>query len=263
MALKKTKAPDAAPAAVTTYDWGAVQTTGFENVSKEDLGIPFLVVLQKGSPEVDRTHPDYATKAIKGAEAGDIVNTISRQILYKVGSENPLRFIACGFEKLFVEWKDRESGGGMVRAHRDPNIVNECNRNERGQDILRNGNIIVTTAYFYGLVITDTDRIPAIIGMSSTQLKKSRLWLNMMSAIKVQTSKGLITPPMFSHIYSLTTVPEANEKGSWFGWKISCLGQVNDPVMIAEAIETSKRATSGQRTALPPPPQENESVPFA
>jgi len=278
MAIKKTKSQESAPAPVvttpssvtqnlpTTYDWSAVNVTGYENVGKEDLGVPFLAILQKGSPEIDRTHPEYATKHIDGSEAGDIINNISREVLYGVGDNEQLQFIPCAYERLYMEWKPRNAGGGMVRAHKDPNILTECRRNEKNQDVLRNGNIVVTTAYFYGLVITEEGRRPAVVGMSSTQLKKARGWLNTMMSLKCETPKGRITPPMFSHVYGLSTVPESNESGSWFGWKIACLHPVTDPVMIAEAIESAKMSVSGQRVALPPPsetPDSDAHVPFA
>lgn len=263
---KKTKTDETQPEtnALTTYDWSQTGVTGLENVSREDLGVPFLVLLQKGSPEVDPTHKDYATKKIHGAAVGDIVNSLSREIVHKFGGE-PLIVIPCSYEKLFMEWKPREQGGGMVKAHKDPNIITECQRNEKNQDVLRNGNLVVTTAYFYVLVVTEQGRVPAIIGLSSTQLKKARSWLNQITSIKVETPRGRITPPMFSHTYRISSCSELNVKGSWMGWKIELNGPLNDPMAIADSIETAKRAASGQRAALPPPPEDtgDANIPFA
>lgn len=279
MAIKKTKvaetpvaapapkpAPAATPTGVANMDWSSVGVTGLEKVTKDDLGIPFLVILQKGSPQVDRTNPEYPTKKIDGAEPGDIINTLANEVVYGVG-QDPLSFVPCFYEKLFIEWKPQEQGGGFIRAH-GPEILAECKRNEKGQDVLRNGNMIATTAYFYGTYIDQDsgERRPAVIGMTSTQLKKARQWLNTMTGLKVETPKGKITPPMFSHIYNLETVPESNEKGSWMGWKISLNRMVTDPVLITESIESAKRATSSSRQLLPPPSEESsesKAIPFA
>lgn len=233
------------------FDWSNQQgPTGFENVRPEDKGIPFLAILQKGSPQVDPAHPDYAKQKIENARAGDIFNSLSNMVVAPFG-RNPLQFIPCSFEKLYMEWKPRESGGGMVKAHKSAEVLNECKRNEKGQDVLPGGNIVVTTAYFYGLVVADSDTYPAVVGMSSTQLSKSRRWLNLMTSIKLDGHGGKFTPPSYSHIYHLTTIPESNNKGNWYGWNISVGGILTEPTLIAKAIETSKSSANGQRTALP------------
>lgn len=259
---KETKKPGAPPqAAVAQYDWSQTQATGFENVGKEDLGIPFLTIIQKGSPEVDKTHKDHLLKKIPGCEVGDIINTINRQVLFSQGKP-PVRFIPCSYERMYVEWVPSERGGGLVKMHREDKILMETRRNEKNDDVLRNGNIIVTTAYFYGLVVGPEDRQPCIISMTSTQLKKARMWLNLSMTIKFDGPRGKYTPPFYSHEYNLTSVPESNAKGSWMGWHIDLGESLKDPVMIAEAIDYSKRAAAGQRQALPPASGEAEAVPF-
>ena len=254
---KETKRPGVAPAQTpTTHDWSQTEATGFENVNKEDLGIPFLTILQKGSPQVDKDHKDYATKGIEGAEVGDIINTVSNTVVASAGEE--LDFIPCSFQKLFQEWKPRNAGGGMVKSHQSAIILNECQRNEQGQDVLRNGNIVVTTGYFYGIALIDGERLPSIIGMSSTQLKKSKQWLNMMMTLKVAKPDGTrYTPPMFSHTYKLSSTSEKNEKGSWRGWNIKVGTMVSDPVLIADAMGYAKRATTIQRGLNAPPAEED------
>lgn len=250
---KETKKEGQVPAA---YDWSATQgPSGFENVRPEDKGVPFLSILQKGSPQVDPAHPEHQAVKIENARAGDIFNSLSNAVVAAFG-RNPLQFIPCSFEKLYMEWKTRESGGGMVKAHKSAEVLNECKRNERGQDVLPSGNIIVTTAYFYGLVVGEGESYPAVIGMSSTQLSKSRRWLNLMTAIKMDGPNGKFTPPSYSHIYGISAVPESNNKGNWFGWNISVSGVLTDPNLITKAIETSKSASNGQRTALPSPAEE-------
>lgn len=243
-ATQATKAPQ-------EYDWSQSSVQGFENVNQEDLGIPFLTILQKGNPQIDRDHKDYATKHIDGAEVGDIINTVANVVVASAGE--PLEFIPCTFQKLYMEWTPREKGGGLVKTHTSSQILLDCQRNDRGQDVLPNGNLIVTTAYFYGIAIIDGDRTSCVIGMSSTQLKKSKQWLNMMMNIKMTRPDGTrYTPPMFSHSYMLSSTPEKNEKGSWRGWLIQPGNLVKDPTIIADAITYAKRATTAQRALAAP-----------
>ena len=257
---KETKRPGAAPIApaAVTHDWSQTKgPTGFENVNQEDLGIPFLTILQKGSPQVDRDHKDYELKQIEGAEVGDIINTVSNTVVASAGEE--LEFIPCSYQRLYMEWTPREKGGGLVKTHRDSNILLECQRNERGQDVLRSGNIIVTTAYFYGIAIIDGSRTPCIIGLSSTQLKKAKQWINMCTSLKLTNSAGVkYTPPMFSHTYKLSSISEKNEKGSWRGWSIKVGNMVSDPVLIADAMGYAKRATQIQAGLNAPPPRHDD-----
>lgn len=245
MKQTKTAATAAEPAQPpSSFDWRSTEVSGFEDVSQADLGIPFLTIVQKGSPEFDTTHKDYASKKIDGSKPGHIINTLSRQILNGSG---PVLFIPCRYERLFVEWKPRNQGGGFIRQHSDESILMSARRNdEDNRDYLPNGNVIVTTMYFFGILPDhfnpETEEYErAVIGLTSTQLKKGRAWLNMAMSLKLVAPDGSkFTPPLFSHKYALTTVAESNAKGSWFGWHVESAGQVEEPKQIESAIGAAK-----------------------
>jgi hypothetical protein len=255
--MKPTKPAASVPAAkkepeVAVVPWGQVGVTGFENVKAEDLGVPFLAICQKGNPEFDATHPQHTTKKIDGILPGAVFNTVSREVVYLPG-QKPILVTPIFWDKYFVEWRPRTTaGGGIVRAHKDPALITTCRRNEKNQDVLPNGNILVTTAYFYVAVYDDADLSSyqqRVIGMSSTQLKKSRTWLNMAQAIKLKLADGrMITPPLFSHVYAISSQAETNDKGSWFGWKIENPRVINDAALIDELVELNQKL----RTSLVP-----------
>lgn len=230
----------------SSFDWRSAGVSGFEDVSQADLGIPFLTIVQKGSPEFDTTHKDYANKKIDGVKPGAIINTLTRVILNLTG---PAIFIPCRYERLFVEWKPRNMGGGFVRQHPDESILLQAKRSpdpKDNRDYLPNGNVIVTTMYFFGVLPgyynSETEEFErAVIGLTSTQLKKGRAWLNMAMSLKLPAPDGSkFTPPLFSHNYALTTVPESNAEGSWFGWHVETAGQVSDTKLIETAIKAAK-----------------------
>ena len=115
--------------------------------------------------------------------------------------------------------------------------------------MLPNGNTLVTTAYFYVLYKdpdeTDVEKQlkQAIIGMSSTQLRASRQWLNISQSIKVALPNGKkVTPPLFSHRYLLSSVPQNNDKGSWMGWKIEVSEMLTDPAEADAVISEVRNA---------------------
>lgn len=217
---------------------------GFENLRQDDLSIPFLTIIQAMSPELNKQKPEY----IQGARAGMIIDSVSNKIL---GSdESPLQFIPCAYRKSFVEWRARESGGGMVKIHDNDTILNECTRNDKNQDVLKNGNVIVTTGYMIGLYLVDDDYTRCMISFTSTQLKKVRQWLSIMTAMKMNGKNGKYTPPMYSHIYDISTVPESNNKGTWYGWKIVLNRQLDQQALLAPARDMQATNT---RLALPAP----------
>jgi hypothetical protein len=57
----------------------------------------------------------------------------------------------------------------------------------------------------------------------------------MMLGLKMQGKNGPFTPPSYSHVYKLKTVPQSNSKGTWFGWDIQKVGPVTDKGMYDAA----------------------------
>ena len=49
---------------------------GAQNISQDDLALPFLKVLGQLSPEVNKTHGKY----VKDAEPGKIINTVTNEL---------------------------------------------------------------------------------------------------------------------------------------------------------------------------------------
>ena len=50
--------------------------TGLDNMGTEDMALPFLRILAQLSPEVNKRDSKY----IEGAEAGMILNTVTKQV---------------------------------------------------------------------------------------------------------------------------------------------------------------------------------------
>ena len=133
---------------------------------------------------------------------------------------------------MFLEWQPRESGGGLIQQHTDPQILSQTTKDKTGSDVLENGNYIQTSATHYVLTVSGDSYQQVMIPMAGTQLKKSRTWNSVMASLKVKSSEGKVfTPPSFSHKYKLTTVAESNDRGTWFGWSIENLGVLEEAEM--------------------------------
>lgn len=222
---------DKALVAASMYETDA--NTGFEEADRDAYAIPFLSILQSGSPQCKKSEGAY----IKGAEEGCLYNTVSEKVM---PGEAGLTIVPVHYKRSFIEWKSRDSGGGFVAEHGPAdgqNLMLQTTKDDKGRDVMKNGNHLIDTRSHYVLILhADGTFEPAVISMSSTQMKKSRRWMTVMQNIKMIRADGAsFTPPMFSHRYLATTVPESNDKGSWFGWKIATGSKVDDANLYSAA----------------------------
>ena len=225
---------------VTTKKEGALAVNIFEadadkgtqNISQEDLALPFLKVLGQLSPEVNKTHGKY----VEGAEPGKIINTVTNELF------DEIQIVPCHYKRQYIEWQDRgTSTGAPVAIHEaDSDIISQTTRGKDYKDRLPNGNYLDNTAQHFVLAIGKNPQT-ALISMKGTQLKVSRKWNSMMMGIKMQGKNGLFTPPTYSHIYNLKSVQMSNDKGTWFGWDVAKANPVGDKNIydMAKSFATS------------------------
>ena len=81
---------------------------GLENITTEDMQIPFIRIIQALSPQLQKDDSLY----IKGAEQGDSFNTVTQEV-YK--QDEGILVVPAFFEKKCLEFAMRSSGGGFVR----------------------------------------------------------------------------------------------------------------------------------------------------
>lgn len=214
---KNAVAVSAQSTAVTVADeFEQLAGYGMAEVRTDDMTIPFLRILAQLSPQVNKRDGAY----VDGAEAGMLYNTVSNEVF---DGEEGVLVIPCYYNRRYVEWKPREKGGGYVGSYDvDDKIVHTTYRDERGNDVLPNGNLLSNTAQFFVLLL-DADGLPqrCLITMTSTQLKRARKWVTQMQSRTAMGRNGMFVMPMMSQVYRLRTTEERNDKGSWFGWEIS------------------------------------------
>ena len=215
---------------------------GAQNISQEDLALPFLKILGQLSPEVNKRDGKY----VEGAEPGKIINTVTNQLY------DTIEVVPCHYKRQYIEWQDRgQSTGAPVAIHEaDSDIISQTTRGKDYKDRLPNGNYLDNTANHFVLILGKTPQT-ALISMKSTQLKVSRKWNSMMMGIKMQGKNGLFTPPTYSHIYKLSTVQMSNDKGTWFGWDVAKVGPVQDKSAYEMAKSFAVSVGKGEVEAKP------------
>jgi hypothetical protein len=226
--------------ALSTNLFEADADKGSQNISQEDLALPFLKVLGQLSPEVNKRNGKY----VEGAEPGMILNTVTNDIYD--GSKG-IEVLPVYYKRQYVEWQDRgESKGAPVSIHdATSDIMSKTTRDKSYKDRLPNGNYIENTANHF-VVLLGKNPQTALISMKATQLKVSRKWNSMMMGIKMQGKNGLFTPPTYSHIYNLKTVQMSNDKGTWFGWDVAKIGPVTDKSIYDIAKNFAERVGKGE-----------------
>jgi len=230
--------------------------SGLENITSEDLTIPRIKILQALSPEVNKRDGKY----VEGASAGDAINTVTSKLY---NEDNELVVLPVSYKRLFLEWQPRESGGGLVTSHDDQSILSKTTKNDRGQDVLQNGNYIQTSANHFVIVLNkDGSYDQAVIPMAGTQLKKSRTWNSVMASLKLRSGDKVFTPPSFSHKYSMKTVQESNDRGTWFGWSITNLGPLSEEDMFFYDAAKSFAASVGDASISNSGDTQTEDAPF-
>tara|TARA_R100000656_G_scaffold23842_1_gene21108 strand:+ start:682 stop:1434 length:753 start_codon:yes stop_codon:yes gene_type:complete len=230
---------------VTTKKEGALATNIFEadankgaqNISQEDLALPFLKVLGQLSPEVNKRDG----KHVEGAEPGKIINTVTSELY------DTVNIVPVFYKRQYVEWQDRGQSTGAPVAIHDPDsdIVGTTTRDKSYRDRLPNGNYLENTANHF-VILLGKSPTTALVSMKATQLKVSRKWNSMMMGIRMQGKNGLFTPPTYSHIYNLKTVQMSNDKGTWFGWDVSKVGPVTDKSVYDTAKTFAERVGKGE-----------------
>ena len=215
---------------------------GFENVDSKSLALPFLKVLGQLSPQVTQGDSQF----IPEARAGMIYNTVTDELY---DGAKGITVVPCYYKLEYIEWKDREKGAvAPVNVYTsDSDIMSKTTRGDDGKDRLENGNYIEETASHYVLIVEPEKTSTALLTMKSTQRKKSKKWNSMMMSLrqKRKSGAGFFKPAPFTQKYSLKTVLEKNNLGSWFGWEIEHVGGVDSEEVMKAAFDFYESCKKG------------------
>lgn len=231
------------------FNFAQAAGLGTDTIDRKVLGMPFVNIIQKGSPEFDATHRKYEEKKIDGCKVGDILFEPERAILGQ-----PLRVIPLDQTTLYTEWKPNK--GGFV-GNRQLDIVHDRNYRKgvpgtptEYKEYLGQ-NELVYTMYFKVLFEHDGKWKEGIIAFTATQLKFARQWGRTILNTKIPGFEG--EPPIFAASYLLSTVADGNEKGGFFSWKIAqerVLDAVQDQNLLETAFDSARQTSSA---SLPRP----------
>lgn len=226
-------------------DFSSDAGAGMEGVTQEAFAIPFLSVLQKSSPQVDE---DSGAK-IEGAKAGMLFNSVSGKMW---DGKTGIIIVPCAYRRVFLRWGPRSGEGSGFKGEVAPELV--AKMRDSGQIVELEGRLYAPLAdgtvsekrcdrfsdtrnHYVILLDEDTGFFTtALLSLTSTQIKKSRVLMSMLAEVKMRRADGSVfTPPTFANMVRITTVPESNDKGTWHGVKFEMAGPVKSSDVVAAA----------------------------
>lgn len=233
---------DADLVSASTLDFSGDAGLGMEGTDKNSFAIPFLSVLQGLSPQLE---------SVEGARPGLFINTITNELF------KDAIVIPCAFQRRFLRWAPREQGGGYKGEYNPIDVetgsLDGLDRNEKNQLTIE-GDILKDTRNHFVLVKSASGVWqPAILSLTSTQIKKSKRWMSLIQGMEMRAPNGKVfTPPSFSHTYKLSTKKEENSQGSWWGVDVVVGGPVDDADVYAKAKTFHNSVASGEVEASQP-----------
>ena len=247
------------PIAAEEMNWEDDAGAGTEGADKSSFAIPFITMLQAQSPQLVGEAP------MEGAKAGRFINNITNEIFDYV------EFIPASFQRTFIRWGANRGGykGDFspidVETGRVEGMTNHNGRYLMdvpvGQPIFAPtgqalyDELVDTRNHFVLYKAKNGSWQPAIMSLSSTQIKKSKRLMSLITGIEITKKEGsTYNPPSFSHIYVASATFEKNTKGSWWGWDFKVQRPLNsqEAQTYAKAKIFSKSVTDGTIKSEPP-----------
>jgi hypothetical protein len=240
-------APAATGGALATVNddmFAADSGAGMEGATSDSFAIPFLSVLQKGSPTVDEALPTY----VEGHKAGMFYeNVTGRTFDGKAG----VTIVPCAYRRVFLRWGPKGVEGSGFKGEILPEQVAQLRADGKIVDLdgrlyfpLPDGTVndkkcdrVADVRNHYVLLVDRENGgwTQALLSLGSTQIKKSKMLMSALASVKFKGAAGMFTPPTFANVVTATSIGESNDKGTWHGVKFELAGKVDRAEVYAAA----------------------------
>ena len=120
--------------ALATNLFEADANQGAQNISQEDLALPFLKILGQLSPEVNKRDGKY----VEGAEPGKIINTVTNELYDEIMSY----LVITKDNTLSGQDRGTSTGAPVAMHEADSDILSQTTRGKDYKDRLPNGNYL-------------------------------------------------------------------------------------------------------------------------
>lgn len=247
--------------AIAQFDYGddAVPVgqvgKGFEGQTNADVSIPFIRLLQPGSPQV-------AGQTIDGVQAGMYLHSVSQKLwTNKTGG---MLWVFSFTRHEYIQWRPIDHGGGFVARFEpeDPVVLKAKEKAKFGEYFIDNegrtgkdGDELSETFTTFGVALDEEEQL---LGMACLPFKSSgiKTYRNCMTQLRAHTSlgpTGKMQTPLYAHVNRFTSEFKQKDKNSWWEprWEpknktldASLLAPTDERFLLAKSIK--KMIESGQ-----------------
>lgn len=184
---------------------------GTEYINKDDLQVPRMGLCQALSPELDENN---IARFIPEVKNGDMFSTLTKEVFGK----GPLKFMVVrGDRPKGVEFIPREEGGGV----KDFNVALDDPRMQFRVDAKgERKNPIATKFYDFVILLLPFDMQAPMANIIALSLKGS----NLKTAKTLNSFIRFRGTPLYSGVYSLTSVQTKNPKGVFYSFQVANAG---------------------------------------
>lgn len=221
MTTKKTTAvATTAPGAIAEYK--AFAGKGWDNVTSADIAIPFLNLLQDGSPQVKKS----SAARLDGAEAGFFVDSVSNDLF---DGEKGIVVIPVLTQIKIVEWIPYDDGGagkGPVGIHEFNSPIHQAAQARAQGDITKmvsedGSTELKETFYMYALILREEDDVEPVNAGMMIAFSKSKVKPYRNGMARINMVPGSRTElPLFCNRLRLTSVPDSGQGNDFFNVKL-------------------------------------------
>ena len=156
------------------------------------------------------------------------INSATRQIY---SGEDGIVVIPVLFRHRYQAWKPN-NGGIAYDMGQDSTLYDSLPESQeeksKGKRFDQHGNEVVNSMEYIVLIIDPKTGVfeQAVIPFSGVFAKKAKRWNNLIRG-KVELHKGkAVRPAIFFYAYKITTVPETNDRGSWYSHNVENFAKV-------------------------------------
>jgi hypothetical protein len=188
------------------------------SLSSDDQIIPILTVLQTNSPACDKRGPDY----VDGAEPGHFF--IKNAVVPVLDGVAGIGVVFCAMQPVVIEWLAGRQGfaNRHLEMPTDAVATIEPGRRRPTYASKATGNVYEQTRELF--LIHEGQQL--MLPCHGTAHQFARQLMTYAGQVPLPSGKGIC--PLYGSRYKLTTVPQRNTQGSWFGLKFEALGYVTD-----------------------------------
>jgi hypothetical protein len=180
---------------------------GLDVFGSKDLSIPFIWILQKGSPQVEEQNPAY----VPGAKAGSFFNSFTKRVY---GPK--LEVVPLYYEPVWLIYAPGSGNQkGDFKGRRAPGSIEAFGSpyDEGGMKDI-DGNSIVDSMSYYIIIKGEEKNGPVVLSIKSSDLPHGKDWN---TAINNTVLANGEKAAFFSSWWELGLEFNQNTKGTWYG----------------------------------------------